>query len=333
MSTPTEEIEVDLAAADAKAAAEAAKTGKKPPEGVETPPIEVETTPATHAKETKPTVTPQEGIEKLQKQLEDERAARQAAEARANQAAEAEVKAKTEVQTSQLDLVKSAIERLNQASDTLESQYADAMAAQDFKAAAKAQREMAGNAAKLAQLEAGKAALEKAPKPTPRTADNPAEAFAAQIAPQWPRSADWIRKHPDFVTDGAKNRRMIRAHEDAIDEGHTVDSDGYFKFIEERLKITPSTAAPAKTNGHAAEDDDDPMAAAAQPVNGSGRSVAPAAAPVSRGGGGTGSQQSNRVKLTPDQIEAAHASFPDSKTPLEDYARQLQALKKEGRLQ
>ena len=69
---------------------------------------------------------------------------------------------------------------------------------------------LAGNAAKLAQLEAGKNALEKAPKPVPRAPADPVEAYVAEVAPQWPRSAQWLRSHPDFVTDKNKNQQMLK---------------------------------------------------------------------------------------------------------------------------
>src|SRR5580693_1770191 len=177
MSTPTDEISIDLEAADAKAVSEAAKKGANGAAAEGAPEIEVEKTAAEPPKTEKPVVSPEEGLEKLKKQLEDERAGRMAAEQRANEASAAEAKARGDVQTSQLDLVKGAIERLTESNDTLEGAYADALAAQDFKAAAKAQRQMADNSAKLAQLEAGKKALEAAPKPVPRAPVDSVEQF------------------------------------------------------------------------------------------------------------------------------------------------------------
>jgi hypothetical protein len=324
MSTPTEEITLDIDALDAKAAEEAARKAKKGANGTDLDPLKVETTDQPPAVTAKTVVTPEEGLQKLQKQLDDERAARQAAEARANEAAQGEANARVDVQKTQLDMVKGAIEQLTLASDTLETQYEAALTAQDFKAAAKAQREMANNAAKLAQLEAGKAALEKAPKPTPRAPVDPVEAFASQL--QAP-SAAWVRAHPEFVRDQHKHQQMLAAHQLAIARGHKAETPEYFASIEKTLDL----AAPITRNDE--NDDDDPMKDAARPANGGGRSVAPASAPVSRSGSGNGSTQNGRsIKLTLDQQEAARASFPDSKTPLEDYARQLVALRKEGKL-
>lgn len=320
MSTPPEDITLDIDVLDAEAAKKAADAAKNATNGADPEAITVEKTDPEPKPAAKQVVTPEEGLEKLKKQLADEKARADAAESRANEAAAAEAKARGEVQTSQLDLIKGAIEQVSQASDVLESQYADAMAAQDWKAAAKAQRQLADNAAKLAQLETGKKALESAPKPVPRAPSDPVEQFCAQLTAP---SAAWVRAHPEFVRDQHKNRQMIAAHELAMARGHKADTPEYFASIERTLEIAHTDPKP--------NEDDDPMADAAKPVNG-GRSVAPAAAPVSRSGHGNGSRP-NSVKLTPAEVEAAHASFPDSKTPLEDYARNKLALKKEGRLQ
>src|ERR1700761_1872744 len=190
MSTPTEEIAIDIDAADAKAAELAAKNGKNGAAGDDAPAVEVDKVAEGAAKPDKAALSPEEGLEKLRKDLADERAGRLAAEQRANEASRGEAAARGEVQNSQLDLVKGAIERLTESSDTLEAQYADAMAAQDWKAAAKAQRQMADNSAKLTQLEAGKKALESAPKPTPRAPSDPVEQFAGNLSPA---SATWVR--------------------------------------------------------------------------------------------------------------------------------------------
>jgi len=313
MSTPTEEIAVDLEAADAKAVSEAAKKAANGASADSTPEVEIEKVSAEPAKVEKTTLSPDEGLEKLKKQLEDERAARQAAEQRANEASQAEAKARGEVQTSQLDLVKGAIERLTESSDTLEGQYAEALAAQDFKTAAKLQREMANNSAKLIQLEAGKKALESAPKPVPRAPVDPVEQFCAQLSPA---SASWVRSHPEFVRDQHKNRQMLAAHELALARGLKADSPEYFASVEKTLDVaTPSVTKAAV---------EDASADAAQPTGGRG---APAAAPVSRSNGAHGGRP-NVVKLTSEEVEMAGIMGMS----VEDYARNKVALKREGKL-
>jgi len=318
MSTPTDQVTLDLDALDAAAA-------KLNGKGADAAPAVV-VDPELAAAADKPVLTPEDGLKKLQAQLEEEKSRRIAAETAAAEAANGEAAARTDVQKSQLDQLKSAIAQVSQANDVLEGQYADAMTAQDFKAAAKFQRQMGDNSAKLAQLEAGKTRLENAPKIAPRAPVDPVEALAVQLSPQ---SAAWVRAHPEFARDPQKYQQMIAAHQLAKARGHKEDTEGYFKSIEKTLDVSaPATTLPA----HADDPDPaDPSADTAQAASG-GRQMTPAAAPVSRSGNGAGGGRPNVVKLTPEEVEAAHANFPDSKNPLEEYARNKLALKKEGKL-
>jgi hypothetical protein len=322
MATSTEEITLDIDALDAEAAKKSTNGADKSAKTTVEEPVTVETVAPEAKQPEKKVVTPEEGLQKLQKQLDDEKAARLAAEQRANEAAQGEAKARAEVQTSQLDQIKGAIEQITQHNDALESSYADAMAAQDWKAAAKAQRQMADNAAKLAQLESGKVALEKAPKPVPRAPADPVEQFCAQLSAP---SAAWVRSHPEFVRDQHKNQQMLAAHQLAVARGYKADTPEYFGSIEKTLEITPAvTKTTTELDEH-----DDPMADAAKPVNGAGRtaSSAPASAPVSRGGNGSGSRP-NVVKLSAAEVEIAQAMGMTA----EEYARNKVALRKEGKL-
>lgn len=320
MAATTDEITIDIDAADAAAAKKAAETAKKTADGAkktEAEPAVVVDPEVIATDPTKEAMTPEAGLEKLQKQLADEKTARIAAETRANESAQAEARARGDVQKSQLDQIKGAIEQLTQASDVLESQYAEKAAAQDWGGAAKVQRQMATNAARLAQLEAGKTALENAPKPQPRAPTDPVEAFCAQLSAP---SAAWVRAHPDFVRDTHKNRQMLAAHELAVARGYKADTDDYFKSIEKTLDVG-TAAAPA----HA--DDPDPLADVAATAATGGRRAAPAAAPVSRSGNGAAGRP-NIVRLSADEVEMAQ----NMGMSVEEYARNKVALKKEGKL-
>jgi hypothetical protein len=320
MSATETEIQIDIDAPDEDKDQKGSKTAPNVPNE---PEIELKTDDAVQkpaAAPAKVIVSPEEGLEKLKKQLEDEKSARAQAdqraadaERRAADASAAELAAKTDSQENQLHLLTTAIDKFTQANDLLTSKYAEALAAQDFPAAAKINLELSGNAAKLLQLENGKQQLEKAPKPTARPITDPVEAFAAQLTP---RSASWIRQHPECVRDPKLNRKMLRAHEDALDEGIKPESDEYFQYIERNLN-------PAVTRTQ----DDDPMKDAAQPA----RRSTPASAPVSRSGNGNGSKP-NTMTLTKDEQEMAFNMFPESKDPLKEYARNKYALEKEGKL-
>jgi len=205
MATPTDEIRIDLDALDA----EAAKKPKKiDPKAAKDPEIEIVKTDPVDAPADRTVLKPEEGLEKLKKQLEDEKAARADAERRANEASQAEVAARTESHDNRLHLVTTAIENIKTSSKSLRGEYAAALAAQDYDKAAEIQESMSDNSAKLIQLESGKKALESAPKPTPRQSSDPVEQFTATLSP---RSAAWVRAHPEYVRDTKLNRQMLRA--------------------------------------------------------------------------------------------------------------------------
>jgi hypothetical protein len=182
----------------------------------------------------------------------------------------------------------------------------------DFDRATKIQREMSANEAKLLQLNNGKEAMENAPRqPEPQMAPlDPVEDFASRLSP---RSADWVRKHPEFVRDQRLNAKMIAAHNLAVADGIPTDTDEYFDAIEETLKVTPKPAQ---------NDTDDQYAAKAVRR----RDAAPAAAPANRGGQ---SASSNVVRLTAAEREMAEMMGMKP----EDYAKHKVALKKEGKMQ
>lgn len=250
-------------------------------------------------------------LDALKEQLDRERRARVEAEKRANEAAQSAYQYQNEAQDSNLHLVTNAIETVSQTNNILKSNYRDAMAQGDYDTAADIQAEMSANAARLLQLEQGKQALESAPKydaPQPYTAD-PVEALASQLSP---RSAEWVRRHPEFATDARLYNKMLAAHQLAVSDGVAPDTDDYFDSIETTLRIRQ------QNNGY------EPTEAAAKPIQ---RRSAPPAAPVSRSGTGDGSRP-NRVTLSPEEREMA--SFMGM-TP-EEYGRNKLALKKEGKL-
>lgn len=253
------------------------------------------------------------GLEALKEQISRERQARAEAERRANEASQTAFQAQNEAHDTNLHLVSNAIETVNQTNSILKSNYRDAMAAGDYDMAADIQSEMSSNAAKLLQLEQGKQALESAPRgeaPRPYVAD-PVEALASQLSP---RSADWVRRNPEFATDSRLYNKMLAAHNLAVADGINPDTDDYFASIEGTLRV-----------GSGRHDDYvDTSAAAAKPIQ---RRSAPPAAPVSRSGTGTGSTP-NRVRLSSEEREMASLM---GMTP-EEYGRSKLALQKEGKL-
>ena len=252
-------------------------------------------------------------LEALKKQLDEERRGRQEAMRRANEAEQSAYAAQGEVQDTSLHLVSNAIDTVRQNNNILKSNYREAMAMQDFDTAADIQAEMSANAARLLQLEQGKQALENQPRqpaPKPYQAD-PVEALASQLSP---RSADWVRRNPQYATDPRLYQKMIAAHNLAMADDIPADSDDYFDAIEDTLRMR------RQDNSR----DYDAMADAAKPTQ---RRSAPPAAPVSRSGGGGGSKP-DRVTLSAAEREMASMMG----MTIDEYGRNKLILQKEGKL-
>lgn len=243
----------------------------------------------------------QESINELKRQLNAEREARVAAERRAHHA-------NTEKDDTEIQLVSSAIDSVLRDSEILKSNYQIAMQAQDFAKAADIQQLMGEKSAQLQQLRNGLEAMNSKPKtPEPQYVPaDPVEAFASRLSAT---SADWVRRNPQFVTDQRLNRKMIRAHEDAVDDGIAVDTPAYFAAIEAKLGVSKTS------------DTGDQYAAKVTQR----RDAAPAAAPVSRG---TSNGSRNAVRLSAAEREAASDMGMEEK----DYAKYKMALIKEGKL-
>jgi len=259
-------------------------------------------------------IDPEQGLESLKQQLEKERLTRIEMERRAREYAQSAMQAKNEAQDSNLHLVTNAIESVKQNTEVLKSNYSQAMSAGDYDRAAEFQQAMSNNAAKLLQLEQGKQALESMPKqqaPGPVGVSDPVEALASQLSP---RSAAWVRRNPQFATDPRQYQKMLAAHNLAVADGISPDSDEYFDSVESTLRMRRSEPVQSE----------DPMADAAKPTQ---RRSPPPAAPVSRSGAAPGSRP-NTVRLTSAEREMAGMMG----MTVEEYAKNKLALQKEGKL-
>jgi hypothetical protein len=260
---------------------------------------------------TKPELPPE--VRELKFQLEQEKLARAEAEKRARMASEREYVAKNEVTDTNLSLINTAISSTQQETGYLKAEYREAMATGDYDRTAEIQQRMSDNAARLLQLQNGKDALERQGRqvaPQYQHPMDPVEALAAQLSP---RSANWVRANPQFATDPRLFQKMIAAHNLALADGLQPDTDDYFATVEETLRIR----RPEPTY-------EDPMAQSASVTQ---RRSAPPAAPVSRGGNGTGSNP-NRVTLSAAEREMAQMMGMTN----QEYAQNKLSLQKEGKL-
>ena len=264
-------------------------------------------------------ITPEEGIEALKaklaeanKRADDATAARTAAEARANDASRRVADAQNTVADTNVTMLTNAIDMVKAGIDTSKRAYADAMTAGDFALAADAQAEMSLNSSKLVQLETGLQALKNQPKATPERIIDPVEQLASQMPP---RSAAWIRSHPEYATDPRLYQKMLGAHNVAVTDGYAPDSDDYFREVERVLKVNQATPI------------DDSVEV---PLSGASTAVSertPPAAPVSRGPNGQGSSP-RTVRLSAAELEIAAMT---GQSP-EEYAKNKIILQAAGKM-
>jgi hypothetical protein len=259
-------------------------------------------------------ITPDQGIETLKKRLEDEKKAREDAERRAYEAQQQAQRAQRDVQDGDYQLILSAIDTTKRNSEVLKNGYAEALSVGDYRKAADFQEAIALNANKLSTLENGKNALEtKLKQPAkPAQANDPVEVFASQLTP---RSAAWVRSNPDVVR--SRYEDMVKAHSHAVGEGYVPDSDAYFEHVERRLGLRNAPEPEIA--------EEEVISVAAAPVQ--KRTSAPPVAPTSRVASNS-SGRPNVVRLSAEQKEMASMM---GMTP-EDYAKNMVALKKEGKL-
>jgi hypothetical protein len=271
--------------------------------------IEIVEAPEEPKIEEKPQLSVEDGINELKFKLEEERKAREAAERRAKEAYEQASAAKNDANDSNLRMIDTAIDTIKRNQEILKQNLRDATAAGDTDAQADILMSIQKSQSDHEKLVYGKQQYEATVRSTPA---DPVEAMASNLTP---RSAEWVRAHPEFARDQALTRRMVRAHEDALDEGIRPDTDEYFDYVETRLKVRQ---APAQQEAALSE---------ASTSTSGRRAAAPPAAPVSRSGTGTGSRP-NVVTLTRAEQEAAK----DMGMTPKEYAENKMALVRAGKL-
>lgn len=260
---------------------------------------------------------------------EAEREARRQAEYYAHQQAQQVGYAHNQVQDSNLKIILNAIDATEQAAANAEFEYAQAMAAGNHGLAAKAQRAMAQAEAHLLQLQNGRARLEETLQDTtegavyappvpnfePQIPQDPVEMYAERLTP---RSAQWLREHPDAVQ---KIGRLTRAHQDALEDGLVPDSDDYFNYVESRLGYDSAPRQESRRSEPAPQVNRRSLASA--PVTSSASSMSPR----SSGNG-------NTMVLSPDEVEMAILAEPElpRERAIESYARNKAYLIKQGKL-
>lgn len=258
-------------------------------------------------------LNPDEALSALKQRLAEERSARLLAERRVKEAEVVTHHLKSERDTSDLQVVESAINQIKTEQRSLRDKLREASVVGDHDTIADITATLSLRASQLVQLESGKARLEqKAKEPPPRVApEDPVEDLASQLSP---RSAEWVRRHPEYVRDPRLNQKMLAAHNIAMADGIPVDSDEYFASVEDTLRIRKPQP----------KVEDDAMDHSAKEVR--TRQSAPPAAPVSRSP--AGNPRPNVVRLTREEAQMA----ADLGMTEKEYAQNKISLVKEGRM-
>jgi hypothetical protein len=261
-----------------------------------------------------------EGIDVLRRQLEEKR--READEAK-RQRHEAErlaqereqqlMSVRSEAQSSQHTALVNAIASYERDGEMLENRYATLLESGDYREAAKVQRQMAQVEAKLTTLQQGREELEyrlqNPPQPQPQIQQQPPrDSIDDKISHLTQRSQDWIRSHPEVLSDPKLNNMMTAGHYEAVANGYQVDTPEYFSHIESKLGYGQQSAPEINRQE------------AVSPNKSQGR-VPIASAPVSRSPQDTIQRQGNSmtVTLTPE-MRATAAELDMSE---EEYAQNL----------
>ena len=263
------------------------------------------------AKSEQKIITADEGVDDLKAQVErakaDSQRRLQEADRQIAAARQRALDAENEVAVVKTDAVSTVIGSLMKDQEAARRDYKAAMEAGDYDKAADAQVRISTSAAELVEAKRGKMELEAQAKAPKREAAQPVFQDGVEIVARGmgsQRSAEWVRRHPEHVVNGALSPKVLSAHYSAVDNGHTPDSDDYFAYIDRSLG---GRAAPVQQ--------ETPRAPTAAPV---ARDVAQS----------PGAQRPGTVRLTSSEVATAKALDMS----LEDYARHKRALQEEGKI-
>ena len=193
-------------------------------------------------------------LEEVNRRHEQEKIARQRAEQYAMEQAKAAQSAQADLHSSNYKVVLSGIENMQQTIEQAKRTYSDAMAAGDYAGAAEANNVLVWANSNLKSLLDGKSDIEQYLQTTEgRVADasaapqaqyeqaappplTPEQQFDNMLSRLTPKSASWLRQHPNAAQDMNK---LSAAHNAAtVLKGIPVESPEYFSFIENELGLS-----------------------------------------------------------------------------------------------
>lgn len=265
-------------------------------------------------------------LEEVNRRHEQEKIARHRAEQYALEQAKAAQTAQADLHSSNYKVVLSGIENMQQTIEQAKRTYSDAMAAGDYNGVAEANNIIAWANANLKDLIQGKNDIEAylqttegrvadqqaAPQPqyqSPPPPLSPEDQFNEMLSKLTPRSAAWLKEHPNAAQD---MNRLSAAHNAAtVLKGIPAESPEYFSFIENELGLSTGRSTGRKHS------------MASTPVSSSGMMT-------SRSGYNGGST----MTLSAAEVEQAILNDPDlpREKAIEQYARNKAQLIREGKM-
>lgn len=143
-------------------------------------------------------------------------------------------RAQKESQDFQVTSITSALAAAKAEADKAQLDIENAISLGDAKGQADAYRRLAVASANMARLEEGKEAIEARAKEAPIQTRQPQNDPLAN-SPLPPVAKDYLRLHPELLTDTRKNARLQGYHWDAIEAGHPEFTPEYFKYMDEKF--------------------------------------------------------------------------------------------------
>jgi hypothetical protein len=197
-----------------------------------------------------------EGIAELKRQLANQQTMTQRAAQVAQAEHQARIQAERGLATSNLSMVDQAIESAKRDSDQARAYFQNALDRGDHKGAADAQilaSDARANLLRLMEMREGLGTEpprgQPQPQPQPQRQQgyvDPAAQMQANVTnlsrhldqTGFPKSAEWIRSHPEMVKDRVGINKVDGAHQYAVNTlGLIPETDGYFDKIEELLGV------------------------------------------------------------------------------------------------
>lgn len=194
-------------------------------------------------------------LDDLRRQIEEAKAETKAAregEAAARREAEAgkseATRFRSEAERAQFHGIERAIEGADAKLAQLKTDLATAYATSDFAKIADLQIEVSRIAARKTAMEDGRDALKarldaaaKQPAPQQQAGGDPVEAVARTLSP---RSAAWVRAHPEAVRNKASFDKLSAIAQYATNvRGLEAESDAFFQYIEQEMGYRQQTSA------------------------------------------------------------------------------------------